>query len=193
MRVIAGTVRGFRLQAPSGRRTRPTADRVREALFNILSPYVIDSRVLDLFAGSGAVGIEALSRGAVRAVFVEEHPAALKALRKNLDKTGMEEKAGIIPFDIETALKLLHKKKEMFDLVYLDPPYHQGMIASTLEGLAKGETVSPRGLVIAEASSRESIPEAVANFRCYRRQNYGDTDLIFFRNTNSDDDGGILG
>lgn len=191
MRVIAGAYRGFRLQTPAGRQTRPTADRVREALFNILSPYIIDSRVLDLFAGSGAVGIEALSRGASFAVLVENNPAAIKAIRSNLVKTGLEGKAEVITTEVGSAIAYLKRKGQRFDLVYLDPPYKRGMITSTLEELAKMDIVAPRGIMVAESSAREAVPEIVGRLRCYRRQNYGDTDLIFYAFANSEDDGGI--
>ncbi|MDH7479654.1 MAG: 16S rRNA (guanine(966)-N(2))-methyltransferase RsmD [Syntrophomonadaceae bacterium] len=180
MRVIAGSVRGFRLQAPPGQRTRPTADRVKEALFNILAPYLSDRRVLDLFAGSGALGIEALSRGAGRAVFVEKDAAALRALRANLASTGMVERAEVLPLDVSIAIKNLQDRDEKFDLVFLDPPYRQGLIDSTLEKLAARPLLAPHGLVVAESSEREPVPDVVAGFKCYRRETYGDTRLHFF-------------
>lgn len=191
MRVIAGAVRGFRLSTPAGMRTRPTADRVREALFNILNPYVPDSQVLDLFAGSGAVGIEALSRGAARAVFVESHPAALKALRSNLIKTGMVESAEVLPWEVEEALKYLEGTKDRFDLVYIDPPYSLGLIESTLKSLVEKNIVADQGVVVAESSTREIPPEQAAGFQCYRRKTYGDTTLNFYSSKNKDFDGGI--
>ena len=122
MRIIAGALKG-RVLAPVQGRTRPTAARVREAIFNILGAAVAEARVLDLFAGTGALGIEALSRGAAAAVFVEDHPEALKGLRRNLETLGLVERSQVLPLPVAAALRKLAARGEPFDLVFLDPPY----------------------------------------------------------------------
>src|SRR6516225_10331028 len=121
MRLTGGTDRGRRLFVPRGARTRPTASKVREAIFNILGPP--PGAVLDLYAGTGSLGLEALSRGAPAAVFVEREPAALAALRRNLRETGLDEKATVLGSDVRTALRRLVTGGQKFSWVFLDPPY----------------------------------------------------------------------
>ncbi len=135
MRIIAGALKG-RVLAPVQGRTRPTAARVREAIFNILGAAVAEARVLDLFAGTGALGIEALSRGAAAAVFVEDHPEALKGLRRNLETLGLLDRSQVLPLPVAAALRKLAARGEPFDLVFLDPPYGGGVAEATLMALA---------------------------------------------------------
>ena len=137
MRIIAGAFKGRRL-APVKGRIRPTAAKVREAVFNILGPWVHGVRVLDLFAGTGALGIEALSRGAAAAVFVEDHPGALKVLRRNLEALGLTEMTTVWPLPVAAALKKLAGRGEGFGLAFLDPPYGGGEAVMALSdpGLA---------------------------------------------------------
>ena len=122
MRIIAGALKG-RVLSPVQGRTRPTAAKVREAIFNILGAAVAEARVLDLFAGTGALGIEALSRGAAAAVFVEDHPEALKGLRRNLETLGLLERSQVLPLPVAAALRKLSARGAPFGLVFLDPPY----------------------------------------------------------------------
>src|SRR5437867_231202 len=143
MRVIGGTDRGRRLAAPRGFSTRPTAGRVREALFDILGPAVAGMRVLDLFAGTGAIGIEALSRGAARAVFVERGRDALRALRANLAALHLSrDRARVVAGDAVATLPALGRSELPFDLVFLDPPYAT-TVARVLEALARGPLLKP--------------------------------------------------
>ena len=137
MRIIAGAFKGRRL-APVKGRIRPTAAKVREAVFSILGPAVVGARVLDLFAGTGALGIEALSRGAAAAVFVEDHPESLKVLRRNLADLGLADRTTVWPLPVTTALKKLAGRGERFGLAFLDPPYGGGDGGGGLErpGLA---------------------------------------------------------
>ena len=123
MRVIAGSAKGRRLFAPKGTETRPTSDRVKESLFNILGERVIGGAVLDLYAGSGALGIEALSRGAARAVFVDAEKAAIETIRRNVEGAGFSDRATIRRASAKTALRDLTADGERFDLIFLDPPY----------------------------------------------------------------------
>lgn len=167
--------------APKGLATRPTADRVREALFDILGPRVAGAEVLDLFAGSGAVGIEALSRGAARAVFVERDHAAVAALRQNLDRLGLAPRARVIVRDVEAALRGLARRGARFDLVFLDPPYAGDLAARTLAGLGDGAHLAADGLVVAQHRTKGALPEVEGLLRRLRTRRFGETSLTFFK------------
>ncbi len=179
MRVIAGALKGRRL-APVKGRIRPTAAKVREAIFNILGGAVADARVLDLFAGTGALGIEALSRGAREAVLVEDHPEALKVLRRNLEDLGLTAQAQVLPLPVNTALKKLAARGERFSLAFLDPPYGGGLAAGALEALAAAAVLEPQGWVVAEHSRRESLPESLGGLMRRELRRYGDTQVAFY-------------
>lgn len=179
MRIIAGTFKGRRLAAVRGR-LRPTAEKVRGAVFDILGTAVHQARVLDLFAGTGALGIEALSRGAREAVLVEDHPVALAVLRRNLETLGLGPKARVMPLSVPRALKKLAAKREQFNLAFLDPPYGQGLAASTLASLtALGLLASP-AWVVAEHSRREKLPERFNRLHLWELRRYGDTQVAFY-------------
>lgn len=181
MRVIGGSRRGMKLRTAPGRDTRPTADRVKEALFNIIAADVPGARVLDLFAGSGALGIEALSRGASAAIFVERAPQALAALRANLAHTRLQEAATVVAGDVFRALNKLARSGARFDLVLADPPYAAALGARCLQELAAGDLVEPEGLVVLEHAAQEDMPEDVENLRRIRSARYGGTALTFYR------------
>lgn len=177
LRIIAGQARGHRLRTPKGRTTRPTSDRVREALFNILGPRVVKSLFLDLFAGSGAVGLEALSRGAREAFFVENNRQALACLNANLAAAGFQDKGRIMPVDARRALVNLAGSGLVFDLIYIDPPYHQGWGEIILPAVAA--VLAPGGLAVLETANSEAGPET-ADMVIVARRVYGDTALNFY-------------
>ena len=171
MRVVAGLYRGRRLVAPPGDATRPTSDRVREALFSVLGQGSIEgARVLDLFAGSGALGIEALSRGAAEAVFVDRAPAAIKAVRANLDALGIE--ADVRRLDALAALRTASARAEAYDLVFLDPPYRRAAELGRALSEALPAVLAPGARVVTESDRREPL-ELVLAVTDERR--YGDT------------------
>lgn len=151
MRVIAGKARSLKLLTPPGMDTRPTTDRTKETLFNILQPEIGGARFLDLFSGSGAIGIEALSRGAAFAVFVEKDRAAAECIRKNLAFTKLGDNGQILRKDVGAALKSL-EKGEPFDLIFMDPPYGRGLERQVLEYLAHSSLLAEEGTVVVEAS-----------------------------------------
>ena len=151
MRVIAGTAKRIQLKTIEGLDTRPTTDRIKETLFNMISEYLADSNFLDLFSGSGAIGIEALSRGANKAVFVEQSKLAMNCIRENLKKTKLEERARLCEMDAVSGLRKL-ENTEVFDYVFMDPPYNQLLEKDVLEYLSKSTLLSEDALVIVEAS-----------------------------------------
>ncbi len=180
MHIIAGSFKGRRL-APIKGRIRPTAAKVREAIFSILGEAVAGARVLDLFAGTGALGIEALSRGAREVVFVEDHPEALKVLRRNLEGLCLGARSMVLPVPVATALKRLAPRGERFSLAFLDPPYGGGLAAGSLASLAATQLLLPRGWVVAEHSRRESLPESCGDLRQVMTRRYGDTQVAFYQ------------
>ena len=186
MRVIAGSARGRRLVAPTGNATRPTADRVKEALFSILHSLdtLDDARVLDLFAGSGALGIEAVSRGARSAVFIEQSAPALKALSSNLEVCGFTPQATVMGCNVTRGLAQLVRNKAQFDLIFLDPPYHGALYLETIMALAG--LVTEHTVLVAESASKNPLPDRIGQFVCISRRTYGDTMLEFFTTEQSD-------
>lgn len=183
MRVIAGQARGCTLVAPEGLLTRPTADRIKESLFNIIQAELADISFLDLFAGSGAIGIEALSRGAGKAVFADNSLQSINAIDKNLQKTRLAERAVVLRMDSLQAIDCLSKKGEAFDIIYADPPYAKGFITKILNEIVSKELLRENGLIIVEQGSGEQLPE-VAGLEVYREKKYGATAMLFLRRIN---------
>ena len=151
MRVIAGKARRLILKSTPGFDTRPTSDKIKETLFNVLQPDIPGNRFLDPFSGSGGIGIEALSRGSVRCVFVENSAKAVKVIRENLEHTRLADDAEVIAGSVLSAIHELSVRRCQFDIVYMDPPYHAGFEQPVLEALASSGIITPDSLVIVEA------------------------------------------
>lgn len=186
MRIIAGTYRSRRLEAPPGLNTRPTSDRLRETLFNVLAPRIRDAAFLDLYAGSGAVGIEALSRGAASVTFVERSPAALRVLRRNIGQLriagGFEVRAETVAAFLRSAAEA-GSKPEPYEVVFLDPPYDAAQeYAATLDllGEAAHGILNPGALVIAEHRRKQSLDERYGRLHRMRLLEQGDAALSFY-------------
>jgi 16S rRNA (guanine(966)-N(2))-methyltransferase RsmD len=156
MRVIAGSAKKTQLKTLEGLDTRPTTDRIKETLFNMLAPHLYDSTFLDLFAGSGGIGIEALSRGAKEAVFVENSKAAVSCIKDNLKKTHLESKASVLQMDVLSALHRLEGRYH-FDYIFMDPPYNNEWEKKVLEYLADSTLLSEDGVIIVEASKETKM------------------------------------
>lgn len=183
MRVISGSAKRIRLRTPKGMTTRPTADRIKETLFNMLSERFSEGSFLDLFAGSGGIGIEALSRGAKTAVFVEQNKEALFCIRENLKSTGLEKKALILPLPAAEALKRLEGKGR-FDCVFMDPPYDCGLEKSVLMRLSRSSLVDGESLIVAEASLDTPFSYLEeAGFRLVKEKRYKTSKHIFMKKT----------
>ena len=182
LRVIAGTFRSRTLQAPAGHTTRPTSDRLRETLFNVLAPRIVGARFLDLYAGSGAVGIEALSRGAAEVLFVERAATALKMLRANLDRLGLKAGFRLVAGSVGGFLRKPDASAK-FDLVFLDPPYDAAdEYAAVLDGLgsAAGGLLADRALVIAEHRRKQKLDDRYGALVRIRLLEQGDAALSFY-------------
>ena len=180
MRVVGGKHRGRTLFAPKGVRTRPTSDRVREALFDILGNGVADATFLDAYAGTGAVGIEAESRGARAVVFIEGNRQALAALRRNLAAAGIE--ARVVAADASKAFSLLCAEGIAFDFVFLDPPYKDADQSLELAGrYAHSGLLAPAGILVLEHDRRNPLRPRARCFELFDERRYGETVLSFFR------------
>lgn len=178
MRVITGTARGMTLKAPAGMKTRPTLDQVKEALFSAIQFEIEGRRALDLFAGSGQLGIEALSRGARSAVFVDQSRQAIAALRENLTKTRLLEKAQIVQSDY---LSYLARCRETFDLIFLDPPYAEVFLETALKKISEIDILSDSGIIICERPPEKQLPDAVGGLQRCRDYRYGKTAVTLYR------------
>ncbi|MBI1734873.1 MAG: 16S rRNA (guanine(966)-N(2))-methyltransferase RsmD [Candidatus Rokubacteria bacterium] len=181
MRVLAGVLKGRKLVTPKGDRTRPTADQVRIALLDTLTPWLPDARVLDLFAGAGGVGFEALSRGAAHATFVERDARAVAALRENVETLGVRDHARIMRGDVARELVRLHTEGARFDIVFLDPPYEADAVAPTLVQLGGGSLIAPGGVVIAQHLTKKAPAERIGALIAFRTRRFGETTLTFYR------------
>jgi 16S rRNA (guanine966-N2)-methyltransferase len=182
MRVIAGKFRSRRLKSPPSLRVRPTSDRLRETLFNVLGPTVEDSLFVDLYAGTGAIGIEAISRGAREAIFVESHAKTASLIRDNLAALGIREGAEVIQAPAVRGLEQLAARHLLADFVFLDPPYNApDEYTQALEFLDASHLVAPEGLVIAEHRSKLDLPDRFARLERTRLIEQGDAALSFYR------------
>lgn len=182
MRVIAGTCRGMKLMAPAGTTTRPTSDRVKEALFNIISSHFsLDAaRVLDICAGTGSLGIEALSRGAHSCLFIENDRNALVSLEKNISDPRIKNRSAIAAVDAVKALSLSARRGEKYDIIFFDPPYNSGLYLSVPEALNSFRLLGLKALFVAECATKNTLPEALGPLARFDRRVYGDTALDFF-------------
>lgn len=178
MRVISGQARGRILKAPRGYRTRPTADRVKEAIFNVLSLKIRGSQVLDVFAGSGGLGIEALSRGAEHCVFIEKNREAWLTVQKNLVRTGFDRQAKVYFGDFASVLSSL---EQSFDLIFLDPPYHQGLVQKAVTLIIDCGLLKEDGVIIIETAGKQMELPGNQEITLKKETVYGDTAVLYYQ------------
>lgn len=180
MRVISGTARGTLLYSLEGNATRPTLDRVKEALFNIIQNNIYDAHVLDLFAGSGALGIEAISRGASKTVFCDSSNKAIEIIKKNIEKTHVNNKSQVIKENYKKALQML-EGKEKFDLIFIDPPYADNIAVDAIKDIVEKDLLSKDGIIILETDEekRELNNLNDIDINVYDLRKYGRVKLIF--------------
>jgi 16S rRNA (guanine966-N2)-methyltransferase len=179
MRIISGISKGRRLVPPKHRAIRPTSDRVKESIFNILGDEVKEKVVLDLFAGTGNLGIEALSRGAKKALFVEKGRQSIRLIQKNLAQCKLEGQSEILAKDINRAIGVLNRRGESFDLILMDPPYEKGWIQKTLMKLNSHPIYHRDSILVIEHSRREPLPSIIDGWNLIRQQRVGDTLISF--------------
>lgn len=176
MRIITGSARGRRLITPQGLDVRPTPEKVKEALFSALQFDIEGRRVLDLFAGSGQLGIEALSRGAESATFVDTSPVSVKTVEKNLETAGLKENARVIKTDYAA---FCASAREIFDIIFLDPPYEEGLLLPAIKAVLP--ITSDYGIVICEHPPHIELPEEVGGFTTNRKYRYGKINVTVYR------------
>jgi 16S rRNA (guanine(966)-N(2))-methyltransferase RsmD len=181
MRVISGKAKGRRLIAPKGGAIRPTADRIKESLFNILPRDFSSMKILELFAGTGNVSIEALSRGAESALLVDASERAARVIRENLRRLELSDRAQVWVMPVRRALNAVGRQGQKFDVIFLDPPYDQRLVGRSLELIASVNPLYPSAVVVAEHSVRETVKSSYGILSLNDQRRYGDTLLSFFR------------
>ena len=179
MRIISGTSKGRKLVTPRSQSLRPTSDRVKESIFNILQDDIVGKVVLDLFAGTGNLGIEALSRGAKKTIFVEKGRQALRLIQRNLTQFGLEERSEILPKDAIRAIGILKQRGESFDLILMDPPYEKGLIQRTLMKLNSYPIYHKDSILVIEHDRREPLSTVMDGWNLIRQRRIGDTVISF--------------
>ena len=184
MRVIAGSARGLKLECLPGEEIRPTLDRVREGIFSSLTPFLPDSRVLDLFGGTGALGIEALSRGAASAWFLDASPKACRLIRENLRYCRLEAAARVQEADALTWLKERADTAEPFDLIFADPPYEAGYYPGILTEIARGGLLKEEGILVVEHKRKLALPHTPEGLWIFKEKSYGDVGVTYYKRKN---------
>ncbi|GMB08572.1 16S rRNA (guanine(966)-N(2))-methyltransferase RsmD [Thermolongibacillus altinsuensis] len=180
MRVISGKCKGKKLQAVPGMSTRPTTDKVKEAIFNIIGPYFSEGVGLDLFGGSGGLGIEALSRGLDKVIFVDHDPKAVQTIRKNVEACRLTEQAEVYRNDAERALKAIIKRGLTFRLIFLDPPYKSTKLASIIAMIDDYQLLRHDGYIVAEHSEETILPEQIGRLQKIKSETYGITTVSIY-------------
>jgi len=182
VRVIAGTAKGRTLKSLKGLNTRPTLDRVREAVFNTLGAKVVEAKVLDLFAGSGAIGLEALSRGAINCYFNDQNKAACQIIKENLRKCGLEDLGQVFNMDGRSFISYLRKKRPVeFDIIYLDPPYSSDYYTLYLKQLEESGLVADGAIIIVESNKSLCLMEEYQLLKLSKKSKYGDTVIWYYK------------
>lgn len=179
--MISGSSKGRALKAVTGFGTRPTTDKVKEAIFSMIGPYFAGGSVLDLYAGTGALGIEALSRGMDKAIFVDADKKCIDVIRENLRATGLSEQAEVYRNDAERALKALAKRQLAFKLVFLDPPYKNKQMDKLLHILQEENLIQDGTIAVVEHDAAHAYPERIGGFSAARLSVYGDTAVTVYR------------
>lgn len=182
MRIISGSARGTKIEAPEGMDTRPVTDKIRQSLFNIWQFDIEGSDFLDIFSGSGSMGIEALSRGANRAVLIEKAPKAVDVIKRNLKKTHLEDKAQVMPMDAFKAVEELSNENEKFDFIYLDPPYTvESIFLPIMETIDAANLLKEDGMLVIRSHKDLKLPDSFNNLEKFREKKYGISIAHFYR------------
>jgi 16S rRNA (guanine966-N2)-methyltransferase len=180
MRVVSGKCKGHPLKAVPGQSTRPTTDKVKESIFNIIGPYFDGGLGLDLFGGSGGLGIEALSRGFEKVIFVDRDQKAVHTIKNNVESCRLTEQVEIYRNDAEKAIKALIKREVSFDLIFLDPPYHQQKLQALIANIDANQLINKNGIILVEHSVDLELPEMIGLLLNKRTENYGITAISIY-------------
>ncbi|WP_332647928.1 16S rRNA (guanine(966)-N(2))-methyltransferase RsmD [Lysinibacillus sp. 54212] len=181
MRVVAGERKGMPLKAIAGTTTRPTTDKVKESIFNMIGPFFDGGTALDLFAGSGGLGIEALSRGAEKAIFVEKDAKAFCVLQDNIKKCRYEDYVELFRTDASRAVKGLLKRDISIDYLFVDPPYHKKEYYDLVQALEQGERLAKNAIIVCEHGVEIALPDSYGKFKLTRQETYGSTIVSIYR------------
>jgi 16S rRNA (guanine966-N2)-methyltransferase len=181
VRVISGSVRGRNLKAVPGMNTRPTTDKVKEAIFSMIGPYFEGGWVLDLFAGAGGLGIEAISRGMERGIFIDIERASVDIIKQNLQSTGLLDHAEVYRNSAEQALKVLHRRELKFNLIFLDPPYRMKNMDELLLHIEERSLLVTEAMVVLEHDTRTLYAEQISGFTRIRKAEYGETTISIYK------------
>lgn len=181
MRVISGKARGLKLNTPKNEDVRPTTDRVKESLFNIINFYIMDNNILDLFAGTGSLGIECLSRGANKCVFVDKSKESMAIVKSNIKKARVENESITLNIDFKSAIASLGHKGEKFTVIFMDPPYYEDMFIDALTLVDKNDLLEEDGIIVAEHDTKDKFPDNVGRLFKDREKKYGKTTLTFYK------------
>lgn len=187
MRIIGGALKSRRINFPKSRLTRPMTDRTKETLFNILGGLVYSKHVLDLYAGSGSLGLEALSRGAFDVTFIDQADWATRCIKKNLKELDLEDKGEVIEGDIFRVIGKLEKSGKKYSLIFVDPPFNKGLVKKTLNRLEQSDIVAPFAQIVVGHSGHEPLPETLQTFNVTRTKKIGQACLSFLFRVESKD------
>ncbi|GAA0707992.1 16S rRNA (guanine(966)-N(2))-methyltransferase RsmD [Paraclostridium ghonii] len=180
MRVISGKARGLKLNTPKNEDVRPTTDRVKESLFNIINGYIIDGEILDLFAGTGSLGIECLSRGASKCVFVDLNKSSIDIVKSNIKKARVEANSEVMNIDFKSAIEKVKNNSYKFDVIFMDPPYYKDMFIDALKKIEQSNILKEDGIIVVEHDTKHEFPENVGKLCKNRNKKYGNTTLTFY-------------
>lgn len=181
LRVISGKVRGLKLDTPKNQDVRPTTDRVKESLFNMINPYIRESNVLDLFAGTGSLGIECLSRGAKNCVFVDKSRESINIVKSNVKKARVENESTILNIDFKDAVKRLSTQNQKFDVIFMDPPYYENMFIDCLKSIDELNLLHEDGIIVVEHDTKDQFEETIGRLVKTRDKKYGNTTMTFYK------------
>ncbi|MGH7198214.1 MAG: 16S rRNA (guanine(966)-N(2))-methyltransferase RsmD [Candidatus Omnitrophota bacterium] len=181
MKILTGTLRGKAISFRPNPKLRPTSDKVRKAIFDMLQGGLEDKNVLDLFSGTGAIGFEALSQGAARVTFVEMNKAQCDKIRENLIGLGLADRAQVVNLDAVAAVGSFSRRDDHFDFIFLDPPYEKSLAERALTEISRSSLLDAQGWVILECGRREALPEEAGALKKVKMKRYGDTTVLFYQ------------
>jgi 16S rRNA (guanine(966)-N(2))-methyltransferase RsmD len=181
MRIISGVAKGRKLVSPEGMNTRPTLDRIKESIFNIIQHSVVDAKVVDVFAGTGSLGLEAVSRGAKECYLIDKGDVTFKCLKQNVDNLNFNDRCKCFNIDSYSALKGFGEKGLIFDLIFIDPPYLKDMIPPAVDIITEKNLLAKDGLIVAKIDTKEELYNGNSVIKLFDSRKYGNTTVCFYR------------